>query len=60
MTAQLTSAALYVILLPIFVGVGSIALGVLSLVIRSRWTAGKGNTPKSAPDARRRGPRLAA
>jgi hypothetical protein len=58
MTAQLTSAALHAILLPIFAGVGSIALGVLSIVIRSRWTAGKGGTPKLVPGGRRRGPGL--
>jgi hypothetical protein len=48
MTAQLTSAALLAILLPIFAGIGSIALGVPSIVIRSPSMAGEGGTPKSA------------
>jgi hypothetical protein len=60
MTAQLTSAALYAILLLIFVGVGGIALRVLWLVIRSPWTAGKGDNPRSAPDSGRRGSGLTA
>ena len=39
MTHQLTSTALYILLLPIFAVVAAIALGVLSLVFRSPWRA---------------------
>ena len=50
MTQELTNTALYILLLPIFGLVGMIALGVLSLLFRSRWSAPEAEArPRSAP-----------
>ncbi|WP_458097476.1 hypothetical protein [Roseomonas sp. WA12] len=46
----MTNTALYILLLPIFALVGMIALGVLSLLFRSRWSAPEAEArPRSAP-----------
>lgn len=49
MTQQMTSTALYILLLPIFAVVASIALGVLSLLFRSRWSAPREEAPPRSP-----------
>ena len=58
MTHQMTSTALYILLLPILAVVATIALGVLSLLFRSRWSApAEEASPRSAARA---APRAAA
>ncbi|SHJ52899.1 hypothetical protein SAMN02745194_02788 [Roseomonas rosea] len=51
MLPSLTSTALYVLLLPVFAVVASIALGVLSLLVRARWTPAESRTAERAAAA---------